>query len=727
MPVAAEQGSLREWVVEAVLVVAAYAVAVYLLYYPAFADPFSSVITGGPGRIQADTYLMLWILSWGSRALVYQPLDFFQGNILHPSPSSLAGAEHMAGYLPLFAPAYYLTGSNVFAFQFTLFFAVVLSGAGMYALLRHWGASRWGATFGGFLMIASPALFRGSHAAQMSGWFYLPVALLYFDRVLERGRLRDGAALAAAFGLQMLCSFYLAYITVAVVGIYGAAVVLGRAFDLRKIELRNLLVLFLAVATGAVAFLVFALPYASRAAAGEIADQFARGIAWYSTAPAWQSYLQSPWFGPFLNRTFYIGIAPALLALYALARAGRIGVARVVGMWLAAFACLVLAAGPKAEFSGLDLPPLYDLFLKIPGFSSIRGPNRFALAVNFSLAALAGLGLSQGLRGVEGRRVVAGLVWLAVVALTYLDFGYHGFEHYLVSPRRGRTLPTIYRTLAKQQPGVLLEVPAGTQRGLVDLTRESQYGYYSTFHWHRILNGYTGYMPETSRQLMVVASALPNPKALDRLVRLTGLDYIAVHLNRLPPGAKRRWLAAEGLELIAEYRNDLLFRVTRAASADLVGRLLQGAGTGQTYGGLPIRQVPFAERSAAVAFQSGSPTRVVARLIQTVVMSVRNQSGAVWPGQGPDSSGAVRWRARWTDLDSGESESELDIAPLPFDLGPGEELRTFVSLPAPSRTGRFRLEVGLAQNGEWFMDRVVVEPVLATGLDRMKSSRGGAP
>ncbi len=717
--------SARERGAEAALVVVGFGAAVYVLFAPVFDDLSGQVIAGGPGRIQADAYLMIWILSWGSWAIWNQPTEFFQANILHPAPSMLAGTEHMVGFLPLFAPVYYLSGNNVLAYQVTLLSSLTLSGAGMYALLRHWNCSRWGAVFGGFLMIASPGFYKGAFAVQMTAWFYLPVALIFFDRVIERGRARDAALLATALALQLLCSFYLAYMALAIVAFYGLVVVGWDGLVRRKLAWRNVLMAGVAVAAAGLVLVAFALPYAARAATGEIPDQVAEGIAWYSTVPSWQPYLKSPLLGPGLSRSFYLGLIPLALAIYAAVRATSLGAARVFGLWAAALSCVILAAGPKGMFAGFDLPPLYDLFLMIPGFSSVRGPNRFALAVNFAVAGLAGLALAELLHRVGRSRWTVGALWVGLVALTYLEFGDFQFRHYVARPSIGADMPGIYRRLASLERGVLLELPAGLQRGFVQLLRESQYGFHSTSHWHRILNGYTGYLPDSTDDLMIIAAALPDQRALRQLVRMSGLDYIAVHLDGMPKGTAKRWSTAPGLELLAASRGHQLFRVTERFPTDLQERLLSRQGSDRTYDGMAIETVPATERTASIAFSPPAPSSVVPGLAQTFELSLRNDSARVWPGIAPDRTGVVHWAARWTELQSGETTENLRLAPLPFDLEPGAEVQTFVSMPAPGKAGVYQLEVGLSQAGEWFGGSAVAQPVTTASMKRMKNRARG--
>ena len=95
---------------------------------------FDTQLPGGPG----DPQLVTWILSWGVHALTTDPFDLFNANIFYPVPNTLALSEHMIAVLPIFAPAYLLTGNPIIAHNVVFFFAFIFSGLTMFLLIHHW-------------------------------------------------------------------------------------------------------------------------------------------------------------------------------------------------------------------------------------------------------------------------------------------------------------------------------------------------------------------------------------------------------------------------------------------------------------------------------------------------------------------------------------------------------------------------------------------------------------
>jgi hypothetical protein len=140
--------------------------------------------------------------------------------------------------------------------------------------------------------------------------------------------------------------------------------------------------------------------------------------------------------------------------------------------------------------------------------------------------------------------------------------------------------------------GPLLELPIGP-----DALPHAAAMVQSIYHRHELLNGYSGYYPESHLRALDLACRLPDRDALDELVRTTGLNWILVRLMpldasrhhgfpplRCPPDPRRdeapagreadewRSVAAatgdSGLRLVAQDGGALLFRVNSRASHD---------------------------------------------------------------------------------------------------------------------------------------------------------------
>ena len=57
---------------------------------------------------------------------------------------------------------------------------------------------------------------------------------------------------------------------------------------------------------------------------------------------------------------------------------------------------------------------------------------------------------------------------------------------------------------------------------------EFAYLYFSTFHWHNLVNGQSGWLPATYVELVENATSFPSDGSIDYL-RRRGVEYITVH------------------------------------------------------------------------------------------------------------------------------------------------------------------------------------------------------
>ena len=88
---------------------------------------------------------------------------------------------------------------------------------------------------------------------------------------------------------------------------------------------------------------------------------------------------------------------------------------------------------------------------------------------------------------------------------------------------------------------------------------EAQRMYRSIYHWHPILNGFSGHVPPGYTAVASLAQKLPDGSARVQLVRATGVRYVLVHRAELAPGGWRRWRGHPGLRVDAVSGRDVLF------------------------------------------------------------------------------------------------------------------------------------------------------------------------
>ena len=118
-------------------IVAVYAIGVGVYTFPLvldFSRPFSEL---------GDYLLIVYGLSWQMHALLTQPWDFFQANVMYPTASSLAVATPLnTSQLMFFLPAKLLWGDSIIAINCVYVGNIFATAVSTFAVARHAGAER---------------------------------------------------------------------------------------------------------------------------------------------------------------------------------------------------------------------------------------------------------------------------------------------------------------------------------------------------------------------------------------------------------------------------------------------------------------------------------------------------------------------------------------------------------------------------------------------------------
>jgi hypothetical protein len=591
-----------------------------------------------------DPVLVMWILSWDCEQLLRilggelsRVSGFFDGNIFHPAPLTLAYSDHLFAQAIQIFPVWAVSRNPILSYNLLFISTFVLSGLGMFLLVRELTGNTTAGFVGGLLFAFAPYRLPQSSHVQVLSAQWMPFVLYGLTRYFERRRMRPLAGAAGALVLQNLSSgYHLLYFPP-----FAAAYVLWEILRRRRWRDRRMWAQ-LAFAGGlvAVATAPFLLPYAAMRAvwetlrpASEVA-RFSADVYSYATAFAgqriWGSVLQA---FPKPEGELFPGLVPLLLAVagiiwwrstpireapgpsprlaprwlvWLLGAAAVLHLAAMVAVlvsrriahdfgWFelqasnanqlllraAAAAGLLLLVSPRARLSAvaflrergfpvlgllaaawLSLGPLPQaqgrpieiaapyrvLYDHVPGYDGLRVPARFAIIGALMLAMLGGYGAHALSHSRKGRVLLIAAGGFLLVEATDVPFttngrapvrGFATPEARLYRPARA---PAVYREMARQPSGsVVVELPFGQP----DYDLRAMY--YSTVHWHPIVNGYSGVFPPTYGLLTTAFSEMPRHPdlSLDAL-RMSGVTHAIIH-----EGA---YLDAEGTETSALLR-----------------------------------------------------------------------------------------------------------------------------------------------------------------------------
>ena len=421
------------------LVFLLYTVLSFVFTYPLLLGLGSDV----PGDL-GDSLLNMWILGWGAEH-VPQLLtgriswaEFWNANIFHPEPLSLALSEHLFGQVLQILPVYWLTGNIILCYNLLFISTFALSAFGTFLLVRDLTGDARAAFIAGLIFGFLPYRIASVPHLQVMSSQWMPFALWGFNRFVTRpvpdsrpstslgtalslpkGRLPSRAHLALGTGALVMqnwsCGYYLLYFAP-----FVPLFLIHRMWTAGTLRnARTWAGLSLAAVATVLLTVPFLFPYQSAQRLFAIERPFAEVVkfsanAWsYLTASenlsVWGSVLR---LSPRAEGETFLGIMPWLLAAAALS--GLIERKKVsvssVPLWrtyVTAFLSVIVVVqlvGLLAVmlFGGFDL-----------GVISARSPMR--LVIQFAIALSLLLAVSAQAR-VEIARIVRSPITMLVAA-----------------------------------------------------------------------------------------------------------------------------------------------------------------------------------------------------------------------------------------------------------------------------------------------------------------------
>jgi hypothetical protein len=165
----------------------------------------------------------------------------------------------------------------------------------------------------------------------------------------------------------------------------------------------------------------------------------------------------------------------------------------------------------------------------LPPLQSLRSPARFGVLVLLSVSVLAAIGLKRIFgEGSPRKRAIAFGLAVVMCAAEYCSVP-------LGTRAPDMTPHPAYRWLARlPAQTVVLELPTPNPSAL--WLHETTYQYNSTYHWRRLVNGYSGFAPAQYLNTLQSLQSFPDEESVRHLRRLS-VDYVLLHREYL--GEKR--------------------------------------------------------------------------------------------------------------------------------------------------------------------------------------------
>ena len=194
---------------------AAQAFLAYLLLTIAATWPLTRGLSRDVPWDLGDPLLVMWILAWDCEQLlrllggdVSRIAGFFDANIFHPAPLTLAYSEHLIAQAVQILPVYALTGNPILAYNILFLSTWVLSGFGMYLLVRELTGSAVAAFVAGLMFAFAPYRVPQSGHLHVLSSQWMPFVLFGLRRYFNSRRRLPLVGAALALVLQCLSSGY---------------------------------------------------------------------------------------------------------------------------------------------------------------------------------------------------------------------------------------------------------------------------------------------------------------------------------------------------------------------------------------------------------------------------------------------------------------------------------------------------------------------------------------
>jgi hypothetical protein len=451
-----------------------------------------------------DPIFSAWRLGRFAHQITHDPRHLFDGNIFYPESRTLtySDATILQG---LVATPFLLAGADPLVVSNVLLLAAFpLCGlAFFYAawrLTRHLRA----AYIAGVLGALHP--FHTEHYShlELQYFCFVPLAIVALLDMLDAPTIRKGTVLGAIISLQWLASMYFGIMLITFLVPFAVLVAAGWRVRLNLAFMRAA-----AVAVGIVVAALAAVGTPYLLTRGARGDRPYALLRFSSARPSdygrpharlashqWRTRASnSP------ERELFPGFVTPALAL-----AGM-----VPPLGAAAAATLVsgaLAFDWSLGTNGLTYDELYRWVLPYRG---MRVAARFSVFVGTALILLAAYGMERLLRRARGWRIETPAFAVLTVAVL-IDL-----RPSIVLRDYWRSAPSIYAVVTPHM--VLAEFPF--EPGVDQM-------YFSTGHGARLLNGYSGFFPESFIRMARQMDAFPDERSLD-VLRASGVTHVTIN------------------------------------------------------------------------------------------------------------------------------------------------------------------------------------------------------
>jgi hypothetical protein len=469
-------------------------------------------------------------------------------------------------------PLSFFVGDPVWLLNVARLLTYAVSGLSAYLLGRELKLGERASLIAGAAFAFS--LVRCNQIGHVStlGTQWLPLLVLFVFRFLRTGRMRDALAAGLFFVLETYACGYHGLMAVLILPL-AALPLLWRRWSVLSRALPAVLLAALGLAPF---YLLYHLALTSQSFVRSTEETvlYSASVETFLAAP-WWSLFYGEVTAPFRTaaNNLFLGIVPiAALVIGGVrcARERRGPSRQTLALLCMMLAAVIVAFGPEIRMFGHHLAPGPYGWLRavVPLFQNIRVNSRAGVFLALAAAMLLGTVASRW----ESRAGVMAVIALLTVGECAMVPGAILGGKPVVDTRRPP--PAVYTWLAAQ-PGdfAIVELPIQNlaATSYKPALHESIYMLYSTVHWKRLLNGYSGPQAVHYVELRDKAQGFPSQDSIDVFRRL-GARYVIVHRGGYGPFKWSRIehdlpLFATQLRSVAVFDEDYVYELVPARDA----------------------------------------------------------------------------------------------------------------------------------------------------------------
>ncbi|HUQ48323.1 MAG TPA: hypothetical protein VM053_08785 [Gemmatimonadaceae bacterium] len=562
-----------------VALAAFYGAIAFAWFVAPIVSRFSTTLVG-TAQYAPDAMLNAGVLEWVYGSLRSSSLHVFDWTAAFPLENSLAVTENLIGWQVFYYPLRLLGLGIVSSYNVLLLLSFVISGLAAAALCMRLGTSRSGAVIGGFVFAFVPFHVTHSIHLQTMGVCWAPLAILFLDRILERGRWSDVAGLVAACVMTALSSIYFAVFLAIVVFLWVAGSWVFRRYGANLAVLGKLAAAGVASIVPLLPVLIHYVQFVSVngrfSHPSALISVLSMELAGVVRVGRWQALWPTGPFEPDPNSapaaawtTGFPGVVAIALTAYWLVRVIQKKENRELAAVLVSVAviCFVFSLGPYLKVRG-SAPSEAMHWLPMPGriwlvFSTIRWPMRLYFFTVLMMSVMVSLGATSLLASVRSSRRM--LVTVALAAMMILEYRpLSAFARLSVEAADPLAMSDAYPFLAAEADrGAIAELPLADHGGR-RAPMVTRYTYGSVGHLRRVVAVHGSVIPPVTKTLETAMKDLPD-RGAQMVLSNHGVTRLVIHRPLFKRDSAEKLIAAlkgDGLAVVFNGTEAIIFSLT---------------------------------------------------------------------------------------------------------------------------------------------------------------------